>query len=161
MKKRGQFFLIAALIIISIIMGFNTVYNSASANKPDIKATKLAETIKYEATQVINSGYMNNKKDQILNNINSLIKSYAQSNPDVEINIIEEDSDNTFSHKVFQDNKPNQPDIKVGTISKGNNKITVTLSPGLSYTFDNTAAVHDLYVIVKKEGNDERFIAAR
>lgn len=144
-------------------MGFNTVYNSASANKPDIKATKLAETIKYEATQVINTGFMNNKVNAITDNVNSLIKAYAQSSPDVEINIIEEESSDTFSHKVFKDNTPNQPVKKVGTISMSRDKMkfTVTLSPGLSYTFDNTPAVHDIYVIVKKEGNDERFIAAR
>jgi hypothetical protein len=163
MKKRGQFFLIAALIIISIVMGFSIIYNSASANKPDAKATRLAETIKYEAVQIINDGFIKEKDNKISENIDTLVKLYAQSNPDVEINIIEETQEDTFKHKFFQDSKENQPEEKQGTItmSADKRKLTVTLSQGLSYTFDNTPAVHDLYVIVKKEGNNERFIAAR
>ncbi|MEK6934021.1 MAG: hypothetical protein AABW75_04040 [Nanoarchaeota archaeon] len=162
MKRRGQFFLIAALIIISIIMGFSVIYNSAAANKPDTKAARLAETIKYEGIQVINNGYINEKDSSIPENINSLVKVYAQSNPEIEINIIEEETKDKFKHKFFQDNRNNQPYIKENTITlSADKKLTVTIQNGLSYTFDNTHSIHDIYVIVKKEGNNERFISAK
>src|SRR3989344_4931952 len=157
MKRRGQFFLIAALIIISIIIGFSVIYNSAAANKPDTKAARLAETIKYEGIQVINNGYINNKVSSIPENIDSLVKVYAQSNPEIEINIIEEET-KEFKHKFFKGNDVSS--VKSGTItmSTDNKKLTVTIQNGLSYTFDNTPSVHDFFVIVKKEGNNERFI---
>ncbi len=161
MKRRGQFFLIAALIIISIIIGFSVIYNSAAANKPDTKAARLAETIKYEGIQVINNGYINKKDSSIPENIDSLVKVYAQSNPEIEINIIEEETEDIFKHKFFKGN--DVLSVKFGTItmSTDNKKLTVTIQNGLSYTFDNTPSVHDFFVIVKKEGNNERFISAK
>ena len=53
MYKRGQFFLIAALVIISLILSLGTVSNRATKSSSDDKVQYLAEEIKEESQAIV------------------------------------------------------------------------------------------------------------
>ena len=59
MDKRGQFFLIAAVVIIGLIIGLSVVYNSVKAPKEDSQVYDLSKEIDYESAQVIDHGTFN------------------------------------------------------------------------------------------------------
>ena len=79
MNKRGQFFLIAALIIVSILFGLGTIYNSAvSAESPDV--SNLAKEIKYEIIQKVDSSViLGLEKAEIYSNIEEIAEIYGAS----------------------------------------------------------------------------------
>jgi len=69
-KKRGQVFLIAALITIAVLAGLVTIYNRASSSVEDVTVFDLSEEIILEASQVIDSGIFNTISDtQISKNL--------------------------------------------------------------------------------------------
>lgn len=53
MKKRGQIFLLAALIMLAALISITIIYNSTSASRGDSKAKQLAKEIKYEGSRVL------------------------------------------------------------------------------------------------------------
>lgn len=84
MNKKGQFFLIAALIIAGVIISIGLVQIS-TRNSPS-EATKvydLSKEMNYESNQVIDYGVYNSlSKDSKISNIASLIGYYSSANPD-------------------------------------------------------------------------------
>lgn len=171
MNKKGQFFLIASLIIISIVLGFGVIYNSASASKEDSKSERLANMIKYEAVKVIEYSYVKGQESEISGNLNLLLQKYAESNPDLEINLINEISTSSFEHTTYKKEVKTNPLI---ITPDSNKKITINIKASdgtnedgsdkeivIPYTFDDTIAANDVYIIVKKENKEnynERFI---
>ncbi len=86
MKKRGQFFLIAALIIAVIIFGLRASYVSLSSPAEDTRIYDLSEEINFESSQVIDSGVVEGQgEEQIYNNLKELTKSYAELNPNSDL----------------------------------------------------------------------------
>ena len=63
-NKRGQFFLLAAFVIIGIVVGLSVVSNSATVNEEDKAFYDLAEEIGFETKQVINFGVYNEQFEQ-------------------------------------------------------------------------------------------------
>lgn len=84
MQKRGQVYIIAAIIIAALIIGLGAVYNLAHAEKPDTKIFDLSREIDFEATQIVDWGVLNNEEN-IQTKIEALLDYYAKSNPDVEL----------------------------------------------------------------------------
>ena len=85
-QKRGQFFLVAALIIVSIVLSLGTIYNAARSQPADAKVPSLANEIKYESLQAIDNAVVNNlNNDEIDARLNSLLLAYSKSNSDKEI----------------------------------------------------------------------------
>ena len=167
MYKRGQFFLIAGLIIISIILGFGVVYNVANTPKSDTKLPALAKEIKYEAVQTIdNAVYKSTTADgdnNIKINLQSLGKFYSTSHSDIDFVIICERKNKKFFGLYFSreqrqngidfsnnitENKENGNDIKYITINFA----------GQNYIFNNLDG-RDVFVIVDKENENEKYIA--
>lgn len=86
MNKRGQFYLIAALVIIIIISGLVYIYIKAETPAEDIVVYDLTEEINFEASQVIANGIFEGKdKEEIKGELEKLSQHYSDQNPDVDI----------------------------------------------------------------------------
>jgi len=79
MNKKGQFYLIAAIIIVSIAAGFITISNSVSSQRvPDINY--LRDEIKIESSKTIDSANFNGLSSaQLKNNLINLSEQYTNN----------------------------------------------------------------------------------
>ncbi len=178
MQKRAQVFLIAGLIIISVILGMSLIYNTASAKKTDSRVTFLADEIKYESSQIIdnvefisqktNSQNPNPGNDdaEVKKNIDKLAGYYALANADAEIMIIYErktkvnvNSPHNFASVYYvQNTQKNFNDAQDITEDQAKHTLAVTLHT-IPYTFQTTDG-RDIFTIVIKERSptDEKYI---
>lgn len=89
MNKRGQFFLIAALIIIGIFASMFTIYNFAKSDEEEIVVYDLSDEINFEGSQVLNRGVFNGLSyDQMKEDLFNLTDYYALSYPETDLFII-------------------------------------------------------------------------
>src|SRR3989338_6714115 len=103
MHKRGQFYLIAALVIIGILVGLTTVYNSTKTSREDLTVFDISSALQFEGLQVVTSGIFYDLTDEeILAQLQSLINASAQQNPNHDFLGIYENKKTLF-HK-FQKN---------------------------------------------------------
>ena len=78
MKKRGQFYLLAAIVIISIIIGFATIANY-SKTTTSTKVYDLGEELKIESANVLDYGtYSGLDEDQMANLLEGFIEAYSE-----------------------------------------------------------------------------------
>ena len=78
MKKRGQFYLVAALVIIAVIASLTVVYNETKPSDKDLVIYDLSNEINFEILQLLDSGYFNALTPAQLNSsINSIVESYS------------------------------------------------------------------------------------
>jgi 5-hydroxyisourate hydrolase-like protein (transthyretin family) len=88
MQKRGQFFLIAAVIISLLIIGVGTVYISSQAPTRETRIYDLTSELDYEASQIIFNGVSQSLLPmEIEENIEDLATFYAKAYPDSDIAI--------------------------------------------------------------------------
>src|SRR3990167_4932395 len=79
MLKKGQIFLIAALIISGITIGFGTIYNEASLERQDAAVYDLSTELRSELQQVYDNGVINSKdEDKIQEDITKLALYYSE-----------------------------------------------------------------------------------
>jgi hypothetical protein len=90
MQRRGQFFLITALVIVAILIGLGTVYTVFKAPPEKCYMIDLANEMKTEANSVIasSSSSFSTDPDQLRDNLKETIDIYSQSNPGVEIAVV-------------------------------------------------------------------------
>lgn len=72
-NKRGQFFLLAAVILSVILVSLSTTVNYATVNKEPDKFYDLSYEIKQEGGEVINYGVYSSKE------MNSVVKEYTDN----------------------------------------------------------------------------------
>ena len=154
MNKKGQFFLIATLIIVSVLLSFGTIYNFAMSTGDRNEVFYLAKEIKYEMVQKIDSGLSAGLDEQtIYSNILSLGDAYGISNPGYTIFLLYgKRGEGDFHKAVYNGNEEEMSFAEQG------NQILLNYTIG-SYTF-NTTKGYNVFVVVKREENDERLIAA-
>jgi hypothetical protein len=83
MNKKGQFFLIAALIIAGVILSIGIIQISTKASQSETtKVYDLSKEMNYESNQVIDYGvYKALPNDQKITNIEALVTYYSSANP--------------------------------------------------------------------------------
>lgn len=175
MNKRGQIFLIAALIIVLIMAGFG-VYNAVSTPKEDKRTYDLSNEIKYETNQIIDSGVYSGSEQEIMGRINQTLSYYATANPDSEIVIVYGD-ENTL--KLGNGTNLFYTFVDTGTVSIGNgagldlrqrnvteadvdvesNRIEVVLKDN-SYDFNITEG-QNFYLVIKTSKGGLEFVATK
>ncbi len=156
MDKKGQFFIIAALILVSVIFGLGTIYNTASAPVHDSKVFSLAEDIKYESAQIMNNGlFLELNQSQINKNVKNITNSYAASNPDVNL-IVVYGKKGEMNYTYYAKGSEQALDSS-NNVTIQNDLITISLSPNIKYLFNVTKG-QNIYVAVKKEVNEERYV---
>ena len=150
-QKRGQFFLIASLIIITIIFSFGVVYISAKTPSSESEsANYLARSIKYESIQIINQAYYNNATANITANVLNITYYYSISYPEYNITLIHGNVATQFKEGIASDL------IYPQAIFTSEN-ITLDLN-NIKYTFNVTKG-YNVFVLVNKEGENEKYIA--
>lgn len=80
MKKRAQFYLIAAAVIIAVIVGFILIRNSASSSKSGAKIYDLSEELEVETGSVYDYGVYNEKEtDKLIENWTEKYFQYSKT----------------------------------------------------------------------------------
>jgi|SRR3989344_1118699 len=173
MQKRGQFFLIAAIVIIIILLGLAAVYNSVRTNQEDLRVYDLSEEINYESSQVIQRGIFNSLDEtELAQNVEDLSNTYAKANPESDI-IVVYGSGSQVNLLIYNSTQTGEIGIDTGNsgasqaiytrkviilnseIESGNLTINIGNIP---YTFDLRPG-QNFYIVLRKDKEDERVIA--
>ncbi|MBI2452509.1 hypothetical protein HYV50_05570 [Candidatus Pacearchaeota archaeon] len=176
MEKRGQFFLIAALVIVGIVVGLSVVYNYAKFPEEDSTVYDLSKEIKFEGAQVMTSGVLENvPPEQILDRLKVIMGYYVNASTNTDFLVI---YGNETDLTIIFYNNTDQGLICVdlgGGSCEGNdhiaatqeqhksrgetsNIITLTLPDGAVYTFELKEG-QVFYAILQKESFDDVFVS--
>ena len=188
MNKRGQFFIIAALIIVIIIIGLGTSYVSFKAPEEDIRVYDLSSEINFESSKVIDNGIISGSNTEVYNNLKQLSDSYALLNPDSDF-VIYYGDENEIKARSYEGKEQGTVSLSLGTESIETNiqprtiqedtvtpscpplmeecekQIDVILENTLSkneeykYKF-NLKKGQNFFILMKKEKGDERIVVS-
>ncbi len=175
MRKKGQFFLIAALIIIGVLIGLGTIYNSFSSKEEDTTVYDLSKEINFESSRVLDNGlYSSLSSDQIKSNIDNLTSYYQKQNLGNDIAIIYGNSQNATL--ILIENKgtgsigidtggapitvinPTANKKIIQTIPNPGGNINIKLNSTFNFPFI-LSQNQQFYIVVKKERENERTVA--
>jgi len=161
MNKRGQFYIIAAVILVGLIIGFGTTYNSISSSEKESSSKVLLNEIQYEISQIIDSaGYNDLSKTERSVDIDSILDAYAWNHPDAEFILIfgaqHEIKLGTEYNRKYSSNGNNVL-IDYANLSVIGDTATITLSSDEKYEFP--IKQQNLYLIVKTVRGDETDVA--
>lgn len=170
MNKRGQFFLIAALVIAGIIITLTTI--NISTRTSDIKTTAiydLSKEIDYESSSLIDYGVYN--PNNITGYMNSLMANYSAANPNTDIVFVygnfggdtltgtsyfsEPIARSSFAGAGFTTREKKIKQVN-GTID--NKKVNVTLSDNSTISF-NLKSGENFFIVLKMESGEETIVA--
>ncbi|MFA6023447.1 MAG: hypothetical protein WC781_05150 [Candidatus Pacearchaeota archaeon] len=149
-NKRGQFYLIAAVIIIIILFGLSGVTNYIKTKTPEVQTYELSKELNLESESVINYGLYNSK------DTNTLLASFAGNFTDY----LSQDSDVYF---VYGDDSKitvlGYTRVAAGSISInfGDSAPIVTEIPGRKLSQEITTATPDRQVSVIISGKTYDF----
>jgi hypothetical protein len=178
MNKKGQFFLIAALVIVAILFGLSTVYTTVETPSEDQFVYDLSKEIKYESNTVIDSGIFNALTEQQRNeNVENLTDHYSSSNLGTDFIVVYGNktemtalfytTQNTgsiginlggseiLSHTVDQTRKYNS----TFSLNETDHEVTVLIDQDVKYTF-KVRPGQMFFIILKKERQGEQFVSA-
>lgn len=156
MQKRGQFFLIAGLILVAIFAGFAAIYEKSRSPQEDVRIITLASEMKSELAYLTDYSLINNKNLTIL--MENATQLYVNANPDKDIAVIYgTNATITIIHykrgvRVFSEDAVDLPLPATGqaklTLERGNFTYPLQLNPS-----------YQTFVFVKKERSNEQFIS--
>lgn len=175
MNKKGQFFLIAALVIVGIIITLGAINISTKKIPNEEKPFyDLSKEIDYEANQLIDYGvYQAQTFSEINKSLVSFVSNYSAANPDTEMLLIYGDASlltvlfytqvSSGSVSASSGGSPAQlpQKIIVPTVlgyEKSENNITVRLSEDYALTFELQAG-ENFFIVLKKESGEETLVA--
>jgi hypothetical protein len=171
MKKRGQFFLIAALIIVSVIITLGLVYNEVTTSNEDQTVYDLSSEIRDEGARVIDHGTFNSLNDSnVTDHLKNLLSDYSILHPDKDIFIIYGDERNVgyfnYSHAYVGSTNIGSAGNPIWRESEDKGSIRPTDGEVIAYLGNETYTFnlrkgYNFYLIVEKEGNNEKVIAQK
>lgn len=86
MNKRGQFFLIASLVLVTILVSLTIVYNTSIITEEDVTTFDLTEELDFEVSQVIDNGVLKGESDEDINEkIQDLSEEYSKLYPNQDL----------------------------------------------------------------------------
>jgi hypothetical protein len=89
MQKRGQFYLIATIIIVGLLITLTTIYISTKTTKEDTAIYDLSKEINYESNQVIDYGvYKSIPGENTSSYLENLTNYYVASSPGTELLVV-------------------------------------------------------------------------
>ena len=169
MNKKGQFFLIAAVVIVRIIITLSTV--NITTKKPASETATfydLSSEIKYESNRLIDHGVY--ASADISSSINSLIDNYSAANPDTTLTFIYGDKD-SLKRRDYDPTSAGETTIAGASLLEqiiksvdlditddiSNGKIKVKLG---EQTLDfNLTTGENFFIVLKKEVEEETLVA--
>lgn len=174
MQKRGQFFLIAALIIISLIIGFQKVYTSVYVEDTDSQIYDLSREIDFEGKQVVQHGvFFSVSESDLDKQVQDLTSLYASTHPDSEFLFVygDQTSLTALSYELKESTFGIStggvaPEISVKrTISQtvrsknidSSDEVKVKINDKTEYDF-NLKKGNNFFLILSRERNEEKTI---
>jgi hypothetical protein len=175
MEKRGQVFLIAALVIVAIIIGVAAVKISTQAPEEDNTIYDLSEEIIYEGSRVADSGVFNAlSQAQVETNIEDLIGKYLELNPDSNITVVYGDKGSAIKLETEVIQAATSTLIGSASVitrqkrivahsqgSPQNGRVKVKLDKNIEYDFDLQEDGKKFYIVIAKEKGGERIVASK
>lgn len=173
MKKRGQFYLLAAAIIIGFLISLSVAYNSVVSSKNSQRFFDLAENLEREGVSIVSYGVYNNQGiDNLIQNFTELFSSYLE-NTDKDLNFVILTGDTT-NVKIRQLNKTSLGQTKVyigntlsitenivnkvivsGNIDPRTNTISFELANGVKKNITINPGQNFIFVLAKGEGAEK------
>jgi len=157
MNKRGQFYLIAAVVIAGLIVGMGMNYTSINGSSNDDSTDKILLQIQSEASQVIDNAVFNGLSNSERNaNLDLLLGAYSQNNPDTEFVLIfgsKEEIQAETEYNKYYSLVGNERVVSSAGLSFSGDKSTVSLSEDEKYDFQ--LKQQNLYLIVKTIREEE------
>ena len=173
MKKKGQFYLAAAVVLITIIVSLSAVYTSVRASQKNSSPKLLAAEIQYESAQLLENGARNNLAYSAISaNIESLSDYYASTNSQSDFLIVHGDEE-TFTFIFYNNTGKISPAIIINSEnilaqSQGIEKKQVTIDrtgiENAEIIFDNNPFTYKfrsgrfVSVFVDSQQEGEKFI---
>ncbi len=176
MNKRGQFFLIATIVIAGLIVGLSLIQISTKAPKEETAIYDLSREIGFESNKVIDYGVFNSvSQAQLSNNLTSLLDYYAAISPETEVMVIY-GNENSLQG-VYYTEKADSTGLSTGTgssmkvldisstsqnitkyISVYGERIKVDINENISYEFDLKSG-ENFYIVLEKKKGEEKIVA--
>jgi hypothetical protein len=175
MNKRGQFYLVAVIVILAIIASIATVYNTAITKKSDTTIYDLSKEIEYESSKVLDRGvFFAENEVQIKSEIRNITDYYARSTLGQDLIVVYGNGQNL--HLLYYNNTESgtvgffiggsqivlpQTELKLyeNVTERKGDTITINIAEGVDYTFELRKGQF-LFVVLKKEKDGERYISA-
>lgn len=146
--KAGQFYLIAAIIIAGLVIGF-AVINNYSSNKTPIELTEMVEELQIEGGQVINYDMVHST-----NKFEEFSRDYSiYAGADKEIYFIV--GDDTAGFQAYRYDGTDKENLTTTNLDVGE-KIVFTLY-GVSYEFKKEKG-KNFYFLLTKESEGEKYV---
>lgn len=175
MQKRGQFYLLAVIIIIAIIASVATIYNQVQTKPSDEFHYDLSKEIEFESSKVLDRGvFFAESEDTLKAQIKNITDYYAYSNPRQDLIIVYGNEQNIhfFYYNQTQSgsvgfsfggtNVVTQPvstiHFQSATQVRNESTITINITSDVSHTF-NLRKGQFLFVVLKEEKDGERYIS--
>jgi len=174
--KGGQFFLVAAIVIILILIGLASIYTFVNTSKEDVTFQGLSDELNYESAQVIDNGIFNNlNQEQINQNIRNLTSFYALSNPESDL-IFLYGNKKEVTILIYNNSELGNIGISSGgtsalepvstrrtfiteTFEPDSDEVSISLKDG-TYYFQIREG-QNFYIIIKKQRGDEHIVATK
>ena len=170
-NKRGQFFLIAAIIIVGLIIGLATTVNSVRVGDENKAFFDQAEEVKYEGDRVFDYGVYKEEDTDLL--IQEFIETYANYIAPEEFLAIY-GNENDLTGLRFTNNDIGSVGINTGGIPTeitiqeiigqiaevtvdNEGKVIVEID-GIKYEFKLRKG-ENFFVLIRKNLNNEKFVA--
>ena len=174
MNKRGQFFLIAALVLAGIIITLTTI--NISTKTPETKTAavyNLLNEADYESSSLIDYGIYNST--DITGYMESLIRNYSEANPDTDMAFIygnpevgpltgksyfaEQTASSTIEHATVRSYEKKIEPVE-GNTSIANNQVSVILPDNSTISF-NLNPGENFFIVLRKESGGETIVAKK
>ena len=173
MKKRGQMYLITALIIAALIISLGAIYNYARSSKEDATIFDLSKEIDYETSRVIDRGIF--KQENINQQVENISEYYANLNPRSELITVFGNFTQVVAYHYKLD-ETGRICIQTGACSgitifkkikeplapirdPNTGIITIMLAEGTEYKFELKSG-QNFYIVLIKENDSEKFVAS-
>ncbi|NCO11770.1 hypothetical protein CO038_04820 [Candidatus Pacearchaeota archaeon CG_4_9_14_0_2_um_filter_39_13] len=174
MNKRGQFFIIAAIIIVSAISGLTGIANYAEVSDDQRAFYDLSEEVGFESKKVLDWGVFN--EEDVGKLTESFLANYSDYIGQEEVIFIFGDKDNVnFNALIYREegigsvglNTGNNRNIEINRktgrtadvdLIFGNEERVIVSINEISYDFGLREGQNFFFVIIKEEEN-ERFVA--
>ncbi len=172
MKKKGQFYIVAAVVIVVILFSISTIHNSTEISDEYSSLYTLADEIKFENSQILdNSAIFNLEEQQTLSRVQEYLSYVSQKNPSTKIlavysteqniHFISYNNANSDVSGTYENQEIWQPGVdsseSLQTLTKNSDSIVLEISSD-SQTL-NIPEGPQFFVILINEKNGEKYIS--
>lgn len=170
MDKKGQFFLIATVVIVGILVTLAAV-NISVKTPPDKNAAfyDLSKEIDYESSKLIDYGVYKGREGDINKLITSLMSNYSAAHPDTEFLFVygNEDGATSTQYNLVQSGSESiggatsyqhEIDVSYPNTEVSQGTIHVTINKTETLDFDLSPG-ENFYIVLTKETGEETLVA--